>query len=155
MLTRKVRRLLSLTAAAPLLVAGCTDNGLTGPYGEVSGTYQLTVFAGRSVPTTITCQPGTCGLSNGGTFHVSDGTLVLNSNGTYTETNHYVTTPTGGVASPSTFVSTGTFTVNGDAFTLSDGQSQRFVSGTIGFDNINWTINYTEDNEPYEYMRVE
>lgn len=153
MLTRKIRRLLSLLAAAPLLVAGCTDNDLTGPYGEVSGTYQLTVFAGRSVPATITCNPGECGLSNGGTFQATDGTLVLNRNGTYTETNHYVTTPTGGFASNSTFVSTGTFTVNGDAFTLSDGQSQRFVSGTITFNTNNWTINYTEDNESYEYQR--
>lgn len=149
MLTRKVRRLLSLTAAAPLLVAGCTDNGLTGPYGEVSGEYQLTIHGDQSVPYTEPCQPGFCGLPNGGMFQVTDGTLVLNSNGTYTETNHYVTTPTGGVASPSTFVSTGTFTVNGDDFTLSDGQSQRFVSGTIRFD----TINYIEDNEAYEYRR--
>src|SRR5712671_1733334 len=73
MLTRKVKRLLSLTAVAtPLFFAACSDNPFN-PINDASGTYQLTVYAGRSIPATYTIQPGdpNYNMPNGGTLQVT------------------------------------------------------------------------------------
>lgn len=154
---RQTKRLLSVIAV--MLIAACTDNSVTNPYGNVSGTYQLTVFAGRSLPATYTYQPGqTSSLPNGGTIQWTDGTMVLNSNGTFVETNNYLLSPNGGSTTSGSFISSGTYTVNGINFTLSapaqNQTAQRFATGTIQFD----TINYDEDNgdgttSSYEYKR--
>jgi len=155
MLTRKAKLLLSLTAATPLLFAACKDNSLLGPYGDVAGTYQLTVFQGRSLsqPITYTYLPGEHpALTNGGTVRWTDGTMVLGSDGAFRETNNYIITPSGGSSSSNAYVSIGTFTVNGTAFTLSapqqNGEGPRFATGTIDLDRIN----YTEDQLAYEYI---
>lgn len=159
MLTRKARLLLSLTAATPLLFAACTDNSLTNPLNNAAGTYQLTVYAGRSVPAFYTIQPGDPAYPqypNGATFVVSDGTMVLNSNGTFLETNHYLFTPTGEAARATQFVGSGTWTLNGEQFTLS-GNPSRNLSGTITEDvNGVLTLNYQESDgaggfESFEY----
>lgn len=147
MLTRKAKLLMSLTAATPLLFAACKDNSLLGPYGDVAGTYQLTVFQGATLPVLYTYAPGeTAALPNGGTIRWTDGTMVLRSNGTFTETNNYIITPSGGSSSSGAFISSGTFTVNGTALTLSapaqSGVARRFVTGTIDLD----TIRYLEDD---------
>lgn len=154
MLTRKSKLLLGLTAAIPLLFAACTDNSLSGPYGDVAGTYQLTVFANGSVGRTFTVAPGDdVELPNGGTARIDDGDLVLNANGTFIETNEFTKTPPGGQSFASSFVSTGTFTVNGATLTLSapaqNGFAERFISGTVEFD----TVSYIENNFAYEYRR--
>ena len=159
MLTRKAKLLLSLTAATPLLFAACKDNSLLGLYGDVAGTYQLTVFQGRSLPVTYTYAPGeTQALPSGGTIRWTDGSMLLRSDGTFRETNNYIITPSGGSSSSNAYVSTGTFTVNGTQFTLSAPQqnntAQRFVTGTIDLD----IINYIEDDGfgnqlAYEYIR--
>ncbi len=161
MLTRKSKLLLSLTAAIPLAFAACVDNSLIGPYGDVAGTYQLTVFQGRTVPVTFTYQPGEVPqLPNGGTIRWTDGTLELRSNGTFREINNYIITPSGGSSVSDSYVSNGTFTVNGTSFTLSAPQtsqeSARFASGTIDIDRIN----YTEDDGfggqlAYEYLLLQ
>lgn len=164
MLTRKAKLLLSVTAATPLLFAACTDNTLTNPYEEVVGTYQLTVYAGRSVPATYTIQPGDPNYPqypNGGTFVVSGGTMVLNSNGTFTERNDYVFTPTGGSAQNASFVSNGSWTLDGTEFSLSapaqNNNGPRNIFGTLTQDaNGILTINYQESDgsggfEAYEY----
>ncbi|MDP9200785.1 MAG: hypothetical protein M3P26_02470 [Gemmatimonadota bacterium] len=153
MLTRKANLLLSLTAAIPLLFAACTDNSLVGP-GDVAGTYQLTVFGNFSIPYQFTAQAGDDPeLPNGGTVLVTDGTLVLNANGTFIETNNFTKTPPGGSSFASAFVSNGTFTVNGATFTLfappQNGYSARNANGTLQFD----TVNYTEGGFTYEYRR--
>lgn len=157
MLTRKAKLLLSLTAATPLLLAACTDNSLLGPYGDVAGTYQLTVFQGRSVPVTFTYQPGDPSLPSGGTVRWTDGTMELRSNGTFREINNFIVTPSGGASSSRQYVSNGTFTVNGSEFTLSappqNQEGARFATGTIDVDRIN----YTEDDGfgnllAYEYV---
>jgi hypothetical protein len=157
MLTRKAKLLLSLGAATPLLFAACKDNSLLGPYGDVAGTYQLTVFQGRTLPVTYTYAPGAISaLPNGGTITWTDGTMVLRSDGSFTETNNYVITPSGGTAQSNAFVSIGTYTVNGSAFTLSapaqGNVTARFASGTLDLD----TLSYVEDNgdgttSSYEY----
>jgi predicted small secreted protein len=159
MLTRKAKLLLSLTVATPLLFAACVDNTLTGVYGDVAGTYSLTVFAGKTLPATYTYAAGDISsLPNGGTITWTDGTMVLNSLGTFTETNYYVVTPTGGSGQNGTFVSSGTFTVSGNTFQLSaqaqNGIGPRSASGTIQLN----TINYDEQNQDgttsaYEYKR--
>jgi len=142
MLTRKAKLLLSLTAATPLLFAACKDNSLLGPYGDVAGTYQLTVFQGATLPVTYTYQPGDPTLPSGGTVRWTDGTMVLRSDGTFRETNNYIVTPSGGSSSSNAFVSIGTFTVNGTEFTLS--APNRFVTGgTLDLD----TIRYLEDDD--------
>lgn len=154
MLTRKTKLLLSLTAAIPMLLAACTDNGIFDPNDDVAGTYQLTVFADGSVGRTFTVQPGQDPeLPNGGTARIDDGTLVLNSNGTFVETNNFTKTHSGGSTFQSAFVSTGTFTVNGTNLNLSapaqNGYSARFINGRVEFD----TISYIEGNFAYEYRR--
>ena len=153
MLTKKARLLLSLTAATPLVFAACTDNNIVNP-NNGAGTYQLTVYAGKSIQAHFTILPGDATYPNGATFVVTDGTLVLNTNGTFLETNHIVTTPTGGQARQTNFVSSGTFTLNGTFLTLFDQSGQRTVNATLEFD----IINYTEANpdgtvDSYEYRR--
>ena len=146
MLTRKAKLLLSLTAAIPLLFAACKDNNILNPLNDAAGTYQLTVYAGRSIPATYTIPVGDPTYPNGGTFVVSDGSMVLNSNGTFIETNNYVTTQTGGSPQNSSFVSSGTWALSGTAFTLNaspqNGNGARNVTGTLDVD----TISYQEAN---------
>lgn len=153
MLTRQVRLVLSLTAATPLLFAACVDNSIVGP-NDVAGTYQLTIFADHSIPYQYTVQANQDNeLPNGGTILVTDGTMVLNADGTFVETNSFTKTPPGGQPFASAFISTGTFTVNRTALTLSAPQQNNYaprnINGTIQFD----TVNYVESGFGYEYRR--
>jgi hypothetical protein len=162
MLTGKSRLLLGLTAAIPLLFAACTDNSIFNPMADAAGTYQLTVYAGKSMPASYQIQAGDPNfpqLPNGGTFVVTSGNLILNSNGTFIETNNYSCTATGGGTTTSNFVSSGTWTLNGTIFSFSDPARSRQVTGTLAL-NINnaLTINYMEDDgtgvvQSYEYIR--
>ena len=158
---RHTKQLLSLTAV--MLLAACTDNSLTNPFQNATGTYQLTVYAGRGVPATYNIQPGDATYPNGATFEVTDGQLVLNDNGTFTETNNYVTTPTGGSAVASSFVSSGTWTGSGTTISLSappqNNNGARNVSGTLTFDSRNnkYVLDYQESNgvggfDSFEYQ---
>ncbi|HEX7594815.1 MAG TPA: hypothetical protein VF387_00600 [Gemmatimonadaceae bacterium] len=162
MLTKKSRLLLTLSAATPLLFAACTDNGIFNPLQDASGTYQLTVYAGRTIPATFTINPGDPNFPeapNGGTFVVTDGTLVLQNNGAFVETNNYTITPTGQSGTAHQFVSSGTWSLSGTSFSLSDQQLQRFDTGTLDADaNGRLTVNYTEDAgngqfQSFEYKR--
>jgi hypothetical protein len=162
MLTKKSKLLLTLTAATPLLFAACTDNGIFNPLQDASGTYQLTVYAGKTMPATFTIQPGDPNFPeapNGGTLVVTDGTLVLQNNGTFVETNNYTITPTGQSGTAHQFVSSGTWSLSGTNFTLTDQSLQRFDTGTLDTDaNGRLTVNYTEDSgngvfQSFEYKR--
>jgi hypothetical protein len=160
MLTRKVKRLLSLTAvAAPLLFTACSDNPFN-PINDASGTYQLTVYAGRSIPATYTIQPGDPNytMPNGGTLQVTGGNLVLSNNGTFIETNNYVLTPSGQASTNSNFSRSGTWTVNGTALSLfvpaQNGNPSSSITGTLDVD----TVTYQEGNgaggfDSFEYKR--
>jgi hypothetical protein len=162
MLTRKAKLFLSLTAATPLVFAACTDNSIFNPMANASGTYQLTVYAGKSIPANYTIQPGDPNYPNypnGAAFSVTGGTMVLNNNGTFIETNYYTTTPTGQASQNTNFVRTGTWTLSNTNLTLSipaqNGRAAMYDSGTL---DIN-TINYQEDGgagvglQSYEYKR--
>jgi hypothetical protein len=162
MLTKKSRLLLTLTAATPLLFAACTDNGVFNPLLDAAGTYQLTVYAGKTMPATFIIQAGDPQFPeapNGGTLVVTDGTLVLQNSGAFVETNNYTITPTGQSGVAHQFVSSGTWTLNGTDFTLSDQSLQRFDTGTLAADaNGTLTVNYTEDGgngvfQSFEYKR--
>jgi predicted small secreted protein len=161
MLTRKSKLLLSLTVATPMLFAACVDNTLIGPYRDVAGTYDLTVFSGASLPVTYTYLSGQNSVvPNGGTITWTDGTMVLNSQGTFTERNNYDYQDNLGASGRQAFVSQGTFTLNGSDFTLSapaqNNIAARFAQGTLIVSN-NSRINYVEDNgngttSAYEYI---
>ena len=159
---RQTKRLLSLIAAM-MLVAACTDNGIFNPLNDASGTYALTVYQGRSIPATFTVQPGDQhypDLPNGGTFVVNNGTLALRSDGTFVETNNYTLTPNGQSSFPSSFVRSGTWTLNGTNFSLfvpAQGNNSAYtVTGTLTVDSNFHTVNYQENNnsggfDSYEY----
>ena len=162
MLTRKAKLLLSLGVATPILFAACVDNTLIGPYRDIAGTYQLTVFSGATLPVTYTYGPNQQSpiIPNGGTVTWTDGTMVLNSNGTFTERNNYDYRDNGGATGSSSFVSNGTFTVNGTDFTLSapatNQTNARFATGSLVTGSTS-RINYVEDNgngttSAYEYI---
>jgi hypothetical protein len=149
MLTKKSRLLLTLTAATPLLFAACTDNGIFNPLNNASGTYQLTIYANKSVPATFTILAGDPNFPeapNGGTLVFTDGTLVLQNNGTFVETDNYTETPQGQAAQFRQFQASGTWTLNGTTFNLNDSANQRFDSGTLDTDaNGRLTVNFTEN----------
>ena len=165
MLTRKAKLFLSLTAAAPLLfAAACTDNGIFNPLADAAGTYQLTVYAGKTLTAHYVIQPNDPNypsLPNGGTLDVTDGTLELNTNGTYLEINNYVITPSDRPVVNSFFRSQGVWTMNvNNEVTLSSQVENRFVQATWTVDDVNAkeTINYQEANgnggqDSFEYKR--
>jgi hypothetical protein len=163
MLTKKSRLFLGLTVATPLLFAACTDNGIFNPMVDASGTYQLTVYAGRSMPAHFTVPAGDPDFPNGATFDVTGGTLVLNSNGAFVETNNILITPTGQASFRNDFISSGTWTLNGTDLTLSapaqNNASARFVTGTLDTNgNSRLAVNYTEADgtgnvNSFEYVR--
>lgn len=152
------KKLLGL--AAVLLLAAC-DSGITDPFAEGAGTYQLTVYAGRSIPASYTIQPGDPNYPNypnGATLVVTGGDLVLNPDGTFIETNNYVTTPTGGTAQHNAFVSSGNWSLSGTTLFLTappqNNTAQRNIQGTLDVD----TISYQESNgvggfDSFEYKR--
>jgi hypothetical protein len=162
MLTRTFRLILGLTAATPLLlVAGCRNGDPISPLAKAAGQYQMTLFRGGPLPVTdtYTAADSITSLPNGGTVTWTDGTMLLNSDGTFTEMNNYRLDPTGSATSSTgAFVSKGKYTVNGTTFTLTVAAvpqqvAARFATGTISAS----TINYQESNgitfDTYEYKR--
>jgi len=161
---RQTKKLLGLTAV--ILLAACTDNSLTNPFQDAVGSYDLTVYAGASIPANYTISPGDPAFPeapNGGTLTVTDGQLTLNSNGTFSEINNYVITPSGGSAVNRSFVSNGTWTVqNSTTIFLTapaqNGFGPRSVQGTIDLTGSVDTIRYQEQNgsggfDAFEYQR--
>jgi hypothetical protein len=125
---------LSLAFLAAVLFAACTDNTLLPPE-DVVGTYNLTLFRGVAPPVTDVYQPGQAdGLPNGGTVEWTDGSLVLNADGTFTEVDNNIVTPTGAASFQSAFQSSGTFRITGVNFTLNgtdqNGKTIRSQTGT-------------------------
>jgi hypothetical protein len=162
MLTRRSKWFLALSAATPLLFAACTDNNIFNPQGNAVGTYTLTVYAGHSMPASFIIQPGDPDFPeapNGGTFVVTGGQLVLNSDGSFSEINNFSITPSGGSSQQSSFISSGTWTLNGTSFTLNDQSRGRFVNGTLTEDTAgNIRVNYQETDgsgtiQSFEYVR--
>jgi hypothetical protein len=152
---RQAKKLLSLTAV--LLFAACTDNGIFNPMQNASGNYQLTVYAGRSIPAHYTIQPNDPlypQYPGGATLDVTSGSLVLNSNGTFIETNNYLITPTG----QASFTRTGSWTVSGTNLSLfipaQNNHASTTVGGTLDVDTVVYQeLNAAGIMESYEYKR--
>ena len=155
--TNRVMRLLSVVAIAPLILTSCDSSNTFDPIEDAPGTYDLSLFANEPVPVTFPCAPGECGFSNGGTFRVNDGTLIIYDDGTWEEINHYTMTPTGGTAENTTFVSGGTYDIVGDRLDLyappQNGAAARFLPATFQYAGNDVRIRYSEDGQPYEYRR--
>ena len=154
--TTRVMRLLSVAAVAPLLLSSCDSNNPFDPSDDAVGSYELTVFAGRGMPSaTIDCTAaGECpNLPSGGRVVVSEGSLVLYNDGTFVETNLYTETPTGGTPQDRTYSSAGTYEVFDNDITLSAPGQSRLVDGSITSVGGQIRINYIEDGEAYEYRR--
>jgi hypothetical protein len=97
-------------------------------------------------------------MTNGGTFVANSGTLVLDDDGTFLETNQYTQTPTGGSPQQSTFVSSGVYDIVGDNeiqlfAPAQNGLGARTLNATIEYGGPFVTIHYEEDGEDYEYRR--
>lgn len=157
MLTRNARVLLALTAATPLLFA-CTDNNLVTPT-NVVGTYQLTLFRGLVPPVTDTYQAsdGVSGLPNGGTVTWTDGMIVLGADGSFTETNNFILSPTGGSSQQSAFASVGAYRVSGNTIIVTapaqNGNSARAFTGTITVKSIAYQESNGVGLDSYAYRR--
>jgi hypothetical protein len=151
MLARKVRMLLAVTVATPLLFAACTDNGIFNPNQDASGTYQLSVFQGRRMPAHIT-------YSDGSTLDVPSGSLVLSSNMTFVETNNYISTTYGQPPQNLQFSRSGQWTLNGTDLTLyvpaQNNNPSTTIAATLDVDSI--TYQEVDDfgvMQSYEYLR--
>jgi hypothetical protein len=159
MLTKNTRVALALTAAVPLLFSACKDNNLVTPE-NVVGTYQLSLFRGQLPPVTDTYQAsdGVPGFPNGGTATWTDGTIVLDANGNFAETDNVTLAPTGGTTQPSAFTSLGTYRLSGNSIIFTappqDNLNGRSFTGTV---TVN-SISYQESNgqggfDLFEYRR--
>jgi hypothetical protein len=153
MLTKRVRRVFAAVALVPLLITACEGNNPFDPFDEATGTYVLTIFADNSMPAIFECAPGQCEeIPNGGTIRVNNGTLTLRDDGSFTEVNNFTFTENGFGSRDEPFVSTGTFSLNGQNLTL-DGDDGRFVTGTLRSVGGDVRINYDEEGFSYEYVK--
>jgi hypothetical protein len=106
-----------------LLLAACTDNSV-GVNGDASGTYALSSVSGNAVPFTIAVSP-----TETQTF--KSGSLVINTDGTFSDTFDIDDTNSGQTTSQS-IVCTGTFTQRGGTFNFSEtATSDRFCGGVF------------------------
>lgn len=149
MLTKRVKRIFAAVALAPLLLTACEGNPFD-PFDEATGTYDLTVFADASVPATFSCGPADC--PNGGTVRVNSGTLVLHADGSYVERNNFTFDEPQGSRNGQ-FVSTGTFTLNGENLSLDDDDGTRFINASLQVLPDRIRVSYDEDGESYEYIK--
>lgn len=158
MLTRNARLALALAAAIPLVFAACKDNNLVTPE-NVVGSYQLTLFRGLVPPVTDTYQAsdGLPDLPNGGTVTWTDGTFVLNADGSFAEMDNYTISPTGGTSRQSAFTSIGTYRLSGNTIILTaapqNNNGARNVSGTITVKSISYQESNGQGFDLFEYRR--
>jgi hypothetical protein len=158
MLSKNARLVLALTAATPLLFAACKDNNLVTP-GNVVGTYQLTLFRGLVPPVVDTYQASDNinGFPNGGTATWTDGTLVLNANGTFTEIDNVTLSPTGGTPGQSAFSSVGTYRLSGNSIIFTappqDQLGARNFTGTATVNSITYQESNGSSFDSFQYSR--
>jgi hypothetical protein len=92
------------------LVAACNDTTIVN--GDASGTYNLTAINGSPPPATVVA-------TTTDTVVVNSGVIVINADGTFTETLSFDET-TGGVTTPNTNVCPGNYIQSGNAFTFQE-----------------------------------
>ncbi|MEO8909213.1 MAG: hypothetical protein ABI408_03175 [Gemmatimonadaceae bacterium] len=158
MFTRNARLFLALTAAMPLLFAACKDNNLVTP-GNVVGTYNLTLFRGKTPPVVDTYQASdsSSDFPNGGTATWTDGTLTLRSDGTFTEINSVTVAPTGAASHQSAFTSVGTYTSSGGTIVFSapaqNTSGARNFTGTVTVNSITYQESNGVGFDSFKYQR--
>ncbi len=144
MLTRKRRLALTLFAAAPLLLAGCSDS--LGNGSDVVGTYDLTVFAGENVPTLFELDEFT-------SVDVFSGTLVLREDGSFTESTSVRFNETGQPSVTDLLVTIGTYRTNGSDIILNVPAQSGFPATSLQGTIRRGVITYVQDFDTYEYRR--
>ncbi|HXG73078.1 MAG TPA: hypothetical protein VNJ04_20985 [Gemmatimonadaceae bacterium] len=144
MLTRKRRLALTLFAAAPLLLAGCSDS--LGNGSNVEGTYDLTVFAGENVPANFS-------LDNFTSVDVFSGTLVLREDRSFTESTSIRFNTAGQPSFSDLLVTVGTYRTDGSNIVLNvpaqSGLPATSLQGTIR----QGVLTYIQEFDTYEYRR--
>lgn len=144
MLTRHRRLAVMLFAAAPLLLAGCTDS--TGNDSGVVGSYALTVFASRNVPASFS-------IDNFRSVDVFSGSLVLREDGSFTETTSVRFNQAGQPSVGDLLVTVGTFVTSGSNIILNvpaqSGLPATSLQGTIR----QGVLTYIQGFDTYEYRR--
>jgi hypothetical protein len=121
------RLILAATMAATLAVlAACSDSNPTGPgNAAVTGTYALRTINGSAVPWT---EPGSTAQES---FTINSGSLVVNSNGTYTLT-YAVVFREGGQSVTTSFSMPGTWTQSNRTLTLRDNEGDSMTASWDG-----------------------
>lgn len=99
------------------------DDGPTGAPANITGTYPLRSVNGDDVPTTILEVPGY-------KFEILSGSLVLNSNNTFTEQATFRETENGTVTE-TPLTCSGTYTRNGNGITLNETAAGDDCGGTF------------------------
>lgn len=135
-----------LAAVLVMLVAACRGDGPTAPANQPTGTYALVQVNGTSLPTTFF-------QNSAGRAEFVSGTLVLRTDGSYTETRNTRLVFTLGGTENSTLVENGTYSITGSqvTFTIPASESQSAVSYTGALSN--GTVTYTWNNIAYHYQR--
>ena len=158
MRTKNARFVLALTAATPLLFAACKDNNLVTPE-NVVGTYQLSLFRGVAPPVTDTYQASdnVSGFPDGGTATWTDGTIVLNADGGFAETDNVTLSPTGGTTQQSAFTSVGTYRLSGSSIIFTapaqNGANARNFTATVTVNSISYQESNGQSFDLFEYRR--
>lgn len=111
---RKLVRTLFVLAAVAILPA-CSDS--TGPNRTVAGNYTLISVNGVLLPVVFSAEQFF-------TLRITDGTLTVNSNNTFTASATYEQTlVVGGVKTTDTVTCTGTYAMNGNTITFTEANS--------------------------------
>ena len=106
---------MAVSAGALAVLSACGGDGGTGVRASVTVTYQLSTVNGQPLPFTEN--------SSGAVVKITAGTLVAQSDGSFSETLTRSTTPPGGTTTTAPTTSTGTYSVGNQVivFTYSNG----------------------------------
>jgi len=117
-----LRVAVSVGAVATLLACGGGD-AATGVRAAVTGSYTLSTINGSPLPFTEN--------SSGAVVKITAGTLVANSDGTFSEATTRSTTPPGGTATSATTTLNGTYQVGNQVIVFTYSASGQAVLGSI------------------------
>jgi len=144
MLTRQRRLAITLFAAAPLLLASCSDS--IGNGSGVVGSYALTVFAGENVPASFS-------IDNFRSVDVFNGTLVLREDGSFTESTSVRFNQAGQPSIGDLLVTVGTYRTDGANIVLDVPAQSGFPATSLQGTIRQGVLTYIQGFDTYEYRR--
>jgi len=144
MLTRHRRLAVTLFAAAPLLLAGCSDS--IGNGSGVVGTYNLTVFAGENIPANFF-------IDNFTNVDVFSGSLVLREDRSFTESTSVRFNEAGQPSITDLLVTIGTYSTDGSNIILNVPAQSGFPATSLQGTIRRGVITYIQGFDTYEYRR--